>query len=332
MDECPTIASRAKAAADSFRLLADIGPAYGNPLKSESTDVDDQLARFNIWTCNIGVFASGHASLDYRLRDSPEAKTLMIQLLEGLHRFLKRGKLSEHDRRYSLESSVEETPSDTYQSSSQSSYVSSNQSVPESADEADVLTPSEERLHGIEQTIDRLYRLSVVIRRPSIANQNVKAANFPIKDEEGNEYGDAFYNYALQLVTHRCQSADQVLRERLARSITLRRKRFLYRQKHQEKLDFKNHEGAEETSARPISKVDGTPATPRRDSPKSPKEIEAAKRLAVKRPPPSYTSASLFSRTGFNADVALESGSNASTAMNAPTGWNFTRRQTSPST
>lgn len=34
-----------------------------------------QLARFNLWASNIGVFAKTHASLDYRLRTAP-----MVQL------------------------------------------------------------------------------------------------------------------------------------------------------------------------------------------------------------------------------------------------------------
>ncbi|KAF4539972.1 Tetratricopeptide-like helical protein [Lasiodiplodia theobromae] len=100
MAEHPRIAAQAKAVADCFHLLVDVGLDDENLQKSESTDMDDQLARFNIWASNIGVFASGHASLDYRLRDSPEAKTLMIQLLEGLQWFLKRGSSTKHDRRY----------------------------------------------------------------------------------------------------------------------------------------------------------------------------------------------------------------------------------------
>jgi hypothetical protein len=39
----------------------------------------DQLTRFNIWVNNIGVFARGHASLDYRLRDAPDILDLMMQ-------------------------------------------------------------------------------------------------------------------------------------------------------------------------------------------------------------------------------------------------------------
>lgn len=168
-------------------------------------------------------------------------------------------------------------------------------------------------------TIDRLYRLSVAIRRPSIVNQNVKAANFQIKDEEGNECGDAFYNYALEVVAHKCQHADQPLRETLARAITLRRKRFLYRRKHQEKLSFKDESEDEESSPKSISKDEGVPITPHRDSPKGPKDTEAGKLLAGQRPPPSHTSASMFSKTRFDRVAILDSTSIVTTTVkNAP--------------
>ena len=101
-------------------------------------------------------------------------------------------------------------------------------------------TPFEQRLHGIEQTIDRLYRLSVAIRRPSIVSQNAKAANFPIRDEDGNDVGEQFADFALTWITHQFPEAPPVLRERLAKSVTLRRKRFLFRQSHQKKLGLKS--------------------------------------------------------------------------------------------
>ncbi len=46
---------------------------------------DEQMNRFRNWTSNLGVFAYGHASVDYRLRDYSMIRTLMLQLLHGLH-------------------------------------------------------------------------------------------------------------------------------------------------------------------------------------------------------------------------------------------------------
>jgi hypothetical protein len=43
-----------------------------------------QLSRYNIWASNIGVFASKHSSLDYRLRTAPAAKAAVDGNLEIL--------------------------------------------------------------------------------------------------------------------------------------------------------------------------------------------------------------------------------------------------------
>jgi len=46
--------------------------------------VEDQLARFQLWTANIRVFSTGRDSLDYRLRDASDIKTPVIGLLQAL--------------------------------------------------------------------------------------------------------------------------------------------------------------------------------------------------------------------------------------------------------
>jgi hypothetical protein len=46
---------------------------------------EDQLARFNIWISSIGVFASGKASMDYRLRDVPEIQSVVVASLDTLN-------------------------------------------------------------------------------------------------------------------------------------------------------------------------------------------------------------------------------------------------------
>ena len=116
-------------------------------------------------------------------------------------------------------------------------------------------TPFEQRLHGVEQTIDRLYRLSVAIRRPSIISQNAKAANFVIRDEDGNDISVHYAEFALQWINHQFPDAALVIRERLANSMTLRRKRFLYRQNHQKKLSTKSYLSPSLQSRRPPSPV-----------------------------------------------------------------------------
>jgi hypothetical protein len=145
-----------------------------------------------------------------------------------------------------LASSEDSFSSDGFRRTSSSSVLSSSYHGSETDDSLSISvdqdrTPFEQRLHGVEQAIDRLYRLSVAIRRPSIISQNVKAANFVIRDEDGNDVGEQFADFALKWITHQFPDAAPVIRERLAKSVTLRRKRFLYRQNHQKKLSTKSY-------------------------------------------------------------------------------------------
>lgn len=103
----------------------------------------------------------------------------------------------------------------------------------------DAMSPYEQRLQGVENTIDRLYRLSQMIRRPSMASQNSKAEQFPITDDQGNNIDREFFDYASRLVKHQFPEASDVLHVRLAMGIVIRRKRFAYRKSHQQKLGSK---------------------------------------------------------------------------------------------
>ena len=100
MDTGPvTIRYRADQCVAQFKFLLGIeteiqGSSKIKELKSDELTVEDQLARFEMWAGNIGVFADGHASLDYRLRDSDFAAKLMVDFLGTLSEFLRRGMTS----------------------------------------------------------------------------------------------------------------------------------------------------------------------------------------------------------------------------------------------
>lgn len=79
-----TIAGRARACA--IRLNEVVSQSH-----QAMPAFEDQLARFNIWAANIGVFAEGHASLDYRVRNSNKVKAMVMQLLQTLQRKLQFG-------------------------------------------------------------------------------------------------------------------------------------------------------------------------------------------------------------------------------------------------
>ena len=74
-----------------FEALAVLFPTLNESCRAGHASAEDQLARFRIWAGNIGVNAKLHASLDYRLRDSKEARELTLDLLEVLHDHIRRG-------------------------------------------------------------------------------------------------------------------------------------------------------------------------------------------------------------------------------------------------
>lgn len=87
------IADVAKSCTDQFQGLLDVINLQVEHPGDAETPLDEQAARFKIWAGNLGVFAHAHGSLDYRLRDSPAAKALALDQLEGLLGNIERGRL-----------------------------------------------------------------------------------------------------------------------------------------------------------------------------------------------------------------------------------------------
>ena len=158
-------------------------------------------------------------------------------------------------------------------------------------------------LHVIERTIDRLYRLSVAIRQPSIMGKNNKAERFPIIDDEGNIINDQFMDYARNIVAHSFPDITEELKDRLAGGIVSRRKRFLYRQSHQRKLRTRTVMSLNEQKGQaleiPVPKTDAA-STVRgiRTLVESPvQEVGSSQRMLGAGVLPSQTSASGMDRT-----------------------------------
>jgi len=82
---------------EQFKLLIEISEEL-DPASEDSNDtygtswIEEQYVRFKVWAGNIGVFAEGRASLDYRLRDTLSTQKFMLQFLIALEDFIHRGK------------------------------------------------------------------------------------------------------------------------------------------------------------------------------------------------------------------------------------------------
>lgn len=73
----PTIAEHAAQCNYLFRKYM-VQPEF----VPDPTIMDDQIARFTLWSSNMDVYGPIHVSLDYKLRSSPTAVDIIHQLLD----------------------------------------------------------------------------------------------------------------------------------------------------------------------------------------------------------------------------------------------------------
>ena len=56
-----------------------------------SAQLAAEVDRFELWAVNLGLFASGHASLDYRVRDAESIRQALLRFLSSLNEALDEG-------------------------------------------------------------------------------------------------------------------------------------------------------------------------------------------------------------------------------------------------
>lgn len=91
----------------SAELLVTIGrrvqDAFENLKATESRQhqqgtfevaLENQSQRFRLWAINMGLYQTGHGSLDYRFRDAPLVYSFARELLCDLERYLFISKIS----------------------------------------------------------------------------------------------------------------------------------------------------------------------------------------------------------------------------------------------
>jgi hypothetical protein len=196
-----TFVDYTNACLEEFHKLLELkSPGLGDEI------IQQQLARFNYWASNIGVFASRGASLDTRLnhRNSANYRILLLQLLDVLEKNL-------HAAVVGL---VVGTDSDNIKNE----------------------TSHKDTVQAVSDIISGLNRLSATIRKSSARNRNSKAANFVERDDEGNDISMVYQENVTRIIRQLYPDASSTLCTRLGESISLRRKRILYSRRHQAKL------------------------------------------------------------------------------------------------
>ncbi|KAL9573938.1 hypothetical protein ACKAV7_001930 [Fusarium commune] len=164
--------------------------------------VEDQLARFQLWTANICVFGTGRDSLDYRLREAPDVQTPVIGLLQALD----------------------------FRVKTCSRMLDSMLQAPEVISIEDGVGKFVNSLDRLSSEITLLHKITNTIRRASKDIHNSKAAEgFKIRDDEGKDAGPFLHKIFSHYICDRFPGARNSIRERLASSMVLRCKRLLYR-------------------------------------------------------------------------------------------------------
>ncbi|CAI7633690.1 unnamed protein product [Penicillium glandicola] len=164
----------------------------------------DELGRLRVWAANIGAHQTGQSSLDHRLRDASDIKRQILQLLKRLQRAIEHLK----DTLDASNAPIEEDLSDS-----------------EGDDEHELEISS--IYNALCGTINDLFQLSVVIRRPAQRDRLL-----------GTKRSDAvfFEPFDRQHVNDKYPYADTSILDRLGLAISTRRAVMRYRERHHIKL------------------------------------------------------------------------------------------------
>ncbi|KAK3952208.1 hypothetical protein QBC32DRAFT_324617 [Pseudoneurospora amorphoporcata] len=204
-------------------------PASLHPQKTAL--VEDQLARFSIWTSSIGVFAAGRASMDHRLREAPEVHDAVTTLLESVSNSMQ-NVLSILRDIIDAQNKIPEDGSSTTQEELDTS------------------------IRSLATDITLLYRLSNTIQRASKKSRNLEAAkSYCIRDDDGNNAEPLLQAVYEHYIRGRFPEISDDLSQRLASSMVLRRKRILYRRSRYGKAPIRT------TKTAPEPKIEAAPVT-----------------------------------------------------------------------
>lgn len=236
----PTIVEAARLCAKFFVKL-QLAANLLAPLSQ--SEFEDQLGRFKIWAGNLGVFAADTASADFRLKDDQDVKDVIISMLTRLTRELEwlHGQtslpydlLEPEEHKDKPESSELPGSSASSSSSWKLSATSDTGSHPERA------RPDPQRRFGglieIVVIIDRLYRLSATVQKPTSLSEHARVNEFIEKTKNSPDLKD-FESYVRWQIGLWCPEATVTLVDRLSDMVVLRRKKLLYRAHNQEKLN-----------------------------------------------------------------------------------------------
>ncbi|TEY52510.1 hypothetical protein BOTCAL_0257g00030 [Botryotinia calthae] len=203
--------------------------------------IEDQNGRFRAWISNTGALKIDRSSLDFRLRDIIFLADNVVNLLDTLY-----STLSDAVKLITQEELSQASVPEEYCHNDDESDSSSNSN--ESEEPSSPLPAVQQFYLLIVDVIDRLYRLSVLIRSPQLQNRSTKAENFVEKDEDGRDLTAEFEAYAIVRAKHQMRAwknitsemglekDDEDLAIRIGKANSRRRRQFMYDQRHRRKF------------------------------------------------------------------------------------------------
>jgi hypothetical protein len=166
----------------------------------------------------------------------------------------------------------------------------------------DVSTTANDRLGqsflDIAAEITRLNKISNTIRRASKDTQVLKASNFQIKDEEGENVEPLLLSHFEHHIGDWFPGISETIRQRLARAMLLRRKRILYRRHRQGNTSIRSENTISQAS---VTLPDAQPAavSSLQATPKEKDEKTAVNRPTAKVAPSQVKSATTLAPEKF---------------------------------
>ena len=161
-----------------FRQIQSIasGDGKGSTNELSRSTVAAEAERFELWSINLGVFVSGHGSLDYRLRQADGLRQTIFNFLTGLFNALREARAYWSIETPAVDENSLGEPSD--EDLDPTGFVVDD--FHELGSDVDLL------LDSIRDPIDRLYKVSTWIRKPSSRFASSKALLHQELDPESN--------------------------------------------------------------------------------------------------------------------------------------------------
>ncbi|KXG54364.1 uncharacterized protein PGRI_075080 [Penicillium griseofulvum] len=192
---------------DLFLSLINSGALSDHVEEVPLQDWTDELGRLRVWAANIGAHQTRQSSLDYRLRDASHIRSQIVRLLEQVQELLT-----------DLKEVFEEQSDDEAEDDMFEGFEDS-----ESEDSTEI----QEIHRGLAETINQLYQMSMIIRKPA---QHDRLVGTKKLDSE------PFQFWTKQHICNKYPNADALAIDRISSAMARQRAILKYRERHHAKL------------------------------------------------------------------------------------------------